>query len=176
MNSFVKSLLSARETLLAELATQVAQVEQQVRQLDSLLSGYGVASAALPTLGSGSAPKRRGRPVGSTKKAAATVAAATEIAPEAGKPAAKTKKAKKAKEGKKRTFNTTKAVRDIVADMKKAFSVSDVRAEFEKRHPGVLETINRVALSLALQSLGRRGEITAKKNPDGKGNLFQKAK
>jgi hypothetical protein len=171
MNSFVKSLLSARETLLAELATQVAQVEQQVRQLDSLLSGYGVASAALPTLGSGSAPKRRGRPVGSTKKAAAT-----EIAPEAGKPAAKTKKAKKAKEGKKRTFNTTKAVRDIVADMKKAFSVSDVRAEFEKRHPGVLETINRVALSLALQSLGRRGEITAKKNPDGKGNLFQKAK
>jgi hypothetical protein len=174
MNSFVKSLLSARETLLAELAVQVAQVEQQVRQLDSLLSGYGVAPASLPTLGNGSAPKRRGRPVGSTKKTADT-----ETAPAADKPAKKAKPAKaakKTKEGKKRSFNTTKAVRDIVADMKKAFSVSDVRAEFENRHPGVLATINRVALSLALQSLGRRGEITAKKNPDGKGNLFQKAK
>jgi hypothetical protein len=173
MNPFVKSLLSAREALIAELSQQLAQAQQQVGQLDALLSQYGVATATLPGLGSAvAAPvKRRGRPAGSTKKAKAVVESAPEsaVAPEAAP-------RKKGKRGGKRSFNTTRAVRDIVQDMKKPFSVGDVREEFEKRHPGMLASINRVALSLALQSLGRRGEITAKKNPDGKGNLFQKAK
>jgi len=170
MNPFVKSLLTARETLLSDFARQSAQVEKQLGQLDALIAQYDVVPPATPTLKSAApispatpaAPvKRRGRPVGSTNKTSAAPASAKAV--------------KKSKSSEKKSFNTTKAVRDIVNDMKKAFSVADVRAEFDKRHPGVLETINRVALSLALQSLGRRGEITAKKNPDGKGNIFQKA-
>ncbi len=175
MNPFVKSLLSAREALIAELTQQLAQAQQQVGQLDALLAQYGVATATLPGLGSAVAAPvtRRGRPAGSTKKKKAMTESAVALESSA---VPETTPRKKGKRGGKRSFNTTRAVRDIVQDMKKPFSVGDVREEFEKRNPGVLASINRVALSLALQSLGRRGEITAKKNPDGKGNLFQKAK
>lgn len=172
MNPFIKSLLNAREALLADFAQQTAQAQKQLSQLDALLSQYEVTPASLPSLSIEEAPpaKKRGRPAGSTNKTATAAKGKVTPAKKKGKPGRKPKA-----EGEK-SFNITQAVRDIVQDIKQPFSVGDVRAEFDKRHPGVLATINRVALSLALQSMGRRGEITAKKNPASKGNLFQKAK
>jgi len=88
------------------------------------------------------------------------------------------KAAKAAKAGRtprNKGFNTTAAVRALVAGMKKPFTVADLREQFEKEHPGVLATLNRVALSLAMQSLGRKGEVTSKKDPKGGlGNIFTK--
>lgn len=183
MNPFIKSLLTAREALLSDFAQQVAQAQQQLSQLDALLSQYDVPASSLPVLSIVDAPpaKKRGRPAGSTNKTEkAEKADKSEAAPKEKTKASGAKK--KGKPGRKpkvageKSFNTTQAVRDIVHDIKQPFSVGDVREEFAKRHPGMLESINRVALSLALQSMGRRGEITAKKNPNSKGNLFHVAK
>ncbi len=157
MSSFVKSLLSARAELTAEFAKVVAQHEKRLSHLDALLQENGVD---IPV--SGKAPgKKRGRKPGSGKKVVA------ERAPKEGK-----KKARKTRG--KSGINVTAAVRSVVADIKSPFNISTLREEFEKRHPGTLATLNRVALSLAMQSLGRKGEVTSKKDPEGKGNLFSK--
>lgn len=158
MSLFVKSLLSARAELTAEFAKVVAQHEKRLSHLDALLQENGVDIAS-----TSKAPgKKRGRKPGSGKKAAAS-----ESAPKEGK-----KKTRKARN--KSGINVTAAVRGVVAEIKSPFNISTLREEFEKRHPGTLATLNRVALSLAMQSLGRKGEVTSKKDPEGKGNLFSK--
>jgi hypothetical protein len=161
MSSFVKSLLSARAELTAEFAKVIAQHEKRLGHLDALLQENGVDVATLPGVSNPGKPpgKKRGRKPGSGKAAA-----------EAKDP--KIKKARKARE--KSGINVTAAVRGVVAEIKSPFNVSTLRDEFEKRHPGVLASLNRVALSLAMQSLGRKGEVTSKKDPNGKGNLFSK--
>lgn len=161
MSSFVKSLLSARAELTAEFAKVIAQHEKRLGHLDALLQENGVDVATLPGASNPGKPagKRRGRKPGSGKAAA-----------EPKEP--KVKKARKARE--KSGINVTAAVRGVVAEIKSPFNVGTLRDEFEKRHPGVLASLNRVALSLAMQSLGRKGEVTSKKDPNGKGNLFSK--
>jgi hypothetical protein len=169
MKSFVKSLLSARADLVAEFAKQSALLEKRLGHLDALLQENDVDTSKLGGLKAAAPGKKRGRKPGSGKKAAAVKEVASAGAKE-GK-----KAAKKAGKGRgKSGFNATAAVRAVVADMSAPFTVGDLRAEFEKRHPGVLATLNRVALSLAMQSLGRKGEVTSKKDPNGKGNLFSK--
>lgn len=161
MSSFVKSLLSARAELTAEFAKVIAQHEKRLGHLDALLQENGVDVATLPGVTNPGKPpgKKRGRKPGSGKAAA-----------EAKEP--KIKKARKTRE--KSGINVTAAVRGVVAEIKSPFNVGTLRDEFEKRHPGVLASLNRVALSLAMQSLGRKGEVTSKKDPNGKGNLFSK--
>lgn len=164
MSSFVKSLLSARAELTAEFAKVAAQHEKRLGHLDALLQENGVDTVSLPGVAAPAkaAGKKRGRKPGSGKQKVA----AESKAPKADK---KTRKARN-----KSGFNVTAAVRGVVAEIKSPFNVGTLRDEFEKRHPGVLATLNRVALSLAMQSLGRKGEVTSKKDPNGKGNLFSK--
>jgi hypothetical protein len=151
MKSFVKSLLSARSELMAEFAKSVAQLEKRLGHLDALLQENDVDTASLPGVTSpGKAPGKKRGP----------------------KPAAAKKKTRKTRG--KSGFNLTAAVRATVAGIKSPFNIATLRGEFEKLHPGVLPTLNRVALSLAMQSLGRKGEVTTKKDPNGKGNLFSK--
>ncbi len=169
MKSFIDNLLSARAALIEEIAKQTAKLHQRVSQIDALLAENDVDVSSLPQSGEAPAKKRRGRRPGSSSKAAAASEAAS------SKPAGKKAKAKKA--GRKKRgegFNATAAVRAIVADFDKPFTVADLREEFEKRHPGVLATLNRIVLSLALQSLSRKGEVSGKKDPNGKGNIFTK--
>ena len=177
MKSFTSSLLSARAALVEDLNKVSASLRQKISQIDALLADHDVDVAALGAVEGTAAPKkRRGRKPGS--KNAKTLAAAAGEAPVKEKKAGKAKKAPKAKKAGRRKrgdgFNATGAVRAIVAEMKKPFTVGELREEFEKRHPGVLATLNRIVLSLALQSMGRKGEVTGKKDPNGKGNLFTK--
>ena len=152
MTSYVKSLLNARAEILEDHAQLVASLQKKLGHLDALLEENGVNVAKLSSI---SAPaKRRGRKPG--------------VEPKVGRPTGKRGKRSHM------DFNATAAVRAIVADTKGPFTVGDLREEFEKRHPGVLARLNRVVLSLAMQSLGRRGEVTSKKDPNGKGNLFTK--
>ena len=161
MKSFVKSLLSARAELVAEFAKVAAQLEQRLGHLDALLQENDIDTASLPSVANPgkAAGKKRGRKPGAVK-------ATGEV------------KAPKAKRGRKVRgkpgFNVTGAVREVVAGIKTPFNIATLRDEFEQRHPGVLATLNRVTLSLAMQSLGRKCEVTTKKDPNGKGNLFAK--
>ena len=165
MNKLAKNLLDARETLLAEFTAHGANAREQLSHLDALLDQLGTDVNQLPTLGDaaeGVMPKRRGRPAG-TKTA--KVAKAAKSPRKAGK-----KKQSRRNDG----FNATAAVREIVAGMDKPFTVAQLREEFEKRHPGKLAGMNRIAMSLAMQSLVRKKEASAKKDPSSKGNLFFK--
>ncbi len=171
MKSFTDSLLSARAALIDEITKQTAKLRQRVSQIDALLAENEVDVSTLADAGSAEAPqKRRGRKPG-RKPGKRGPKPKSVDAPE------KAAKAEKNGRGRKKRasgFNATGAVRAIVADMKKPFTVGDLREEFEKRHPGVLATLNRIVLSLALQSLGRKGEVSGKKDPNGKGNIFTK--
>ena len=161
MKSFVKSLLSARAELVAEFANVAAQLEKRLGHLDALLLENEVDIASLPGVANPgkAAGKKRGRKPGAAKADGAVT----------------TPKAKKGRKVRgKPGFNVTGAVRGVVAEIKTPFNIATLRDEFEKRHPGVLVTLNRVTLSLAMQSLGRKGEVTTKKDPNGKGNLFAK--
>ena len=176
MKDFASTLLSARDSLLAEFAAEARSTREQLIHLDALLEQAGLDIASLPSLGDAaegvlSAAKRKpGRP-------AKAAGARKKPGPKPGRKKTTAKKKMGKRGGRKKTdFNATAAVRDIVADMKKPFTIQDLRAEFEKRHPGVLETLNRIVLSLAMQSLTRRGEVTAKKDPNSKGNIFTKKK
>lgn len=158
MKSFVKSLLTARAEILEDHAKLVAALEKKLGHLDALLGEHDVDVAKLGSIATPA--KRRGRKPASEAKAAAPA--------KPGRP--------KGKRGKRASsdFNATAAVRAIVAETKGPFTVGELRDEFEKRHPGVLAKLNRVVLSLAMQSLGRRGEVSSKKDPNGRGNLFTK--
>ncbi|MCB1227710.1 MAG: hypothetical protein KDK99_17970 [Verrucomicrobiales bacterium] len=194
MKDFADTLLNARQSLISDFATQAASARQQLAQLDALLSANGVDVASLPSLGQAAdgavtaAPKRRGRRPGSGRKgkvgrprkvqveaeSAAAPAKATKkrAAKKAARKAAKKAGRKKSKSG----VNVTAAVREVITDIAEPFTVKDLRNAFEKKYPGVLASRNRIALSLAMQSLSRQGEVTAKKAPTGKGNLFSRAK
>ncbi len=180
MKSFTNSLVTARALLLEEFAKQSAQLRQQISQLDALLAENGVDVSSLPSHELALAgKKRRGRRPGSRNKATNTTTTTTNTTTKDNESAdtvvAKKKAAKKGGRGKRKDgFNATGAVRAVVADMKKPFTVGDLRNEFEKRHPGVLANLNRIVLSLALQSMSRKGEVTGKKDPNGKGNIFTK--
>lgn len=169
MKSYTDSLLSARAALIAEIDKLTAPLRQRVSQIDALLAGNDVDISSLPASGGDAPKKRRGRRPGSAKKAATAETAPAKGGRKKGDKAKRNGRQKRA-DG----FNATGAVRAIVADMDKPFTVADLREEFEKRHPGVLATLNRIVLSLALQSMGRRGEVTSKKDPKGKGNIFTK--
>ncbi len=156
MKSFVKSLLAARAEILEDHAQLVASLQKKLGHLDALLAENDVDVAKLGSIGAPA--KRRGRKPSTEPK----------VPGKPGRP--KGKRGKRAQTD----FNATAAVRAIVADTKGPFTVKELRDEFEKRHPGVLAKLNRVVLSLAMQSLGRRGEVTSKKDPNGKGNLFTK--
>lgn len=161
MKSFVKSLLSARAELISEFAKVAAQLERRLGHLDALLQENDIDTASLPSVANPgkAAGKKRGRKPGAAKAKDETNA-----------PKAKRGRKVRGKPG----FSVTGAVREVVAGMKTPFNIATLRDEFEKRHPGVLATLNRVTLSLAMQSLGRKDEVTTRKDPKGKGNLFFK--
>lgn len=175
MKSFTSSLLTARAALVDDLNKLTAKLRHKISQIDALLADNEVDVSTLPAPAGAEAPKkRRGRKPGSKNAKTLAAAAATAEAPAKEKKAGKVKTKKAGRKKRGSGFNATGAVRAIVAEMKKPFTVGELREEFEKRHPGVLATLNRIVLSLALQSMGRKGEVTGKKDPNGKGNLFTK--
>jgi hypothetical protein len=189
MDLYTQGLMSARQALLDDLAKQTAAVHKQVEKLNALLAEHG-AIVAPPSPAAPKSPrgapgngKRRGRPPGKKAAAAAPVVIDAPVEADASaatpavrrgrkpgrKPGAKKAAAKKgaAKPGRgSGKFNVTAAVRDLVAGFGgKSFTVGDVREAFEKAHPGVLATLNRIALSLALQSMGRSGQVKTSRDP-----------
>jgi hypothetical protein len=154
MARFTTEIKKTRQRLLDELDKHTRYVNEQLAKLDEIAEHYSKkiepltkSKVALPRI-----PKRRGRPPkeGATRGKGSVV----------------------------ENFNVTQAVRDIIAEHPSdTFTVADIREAFQVKHKGMLERIHRVALSLALQSLTRLGEISSKKNPESKrSNLFRRLK
>lgn len=155
MKSYVKNLLSARAALVADFSKLSAQFEKRLGHLDALLQENEIDTARLPSVPKAAGVHAKGSGALRTTEKVTKAARGRQTRNSSG-------------------FNITGAVREVVAGMNSSFNIATLRTEFEKRHPGVLVTLNRIALSLAMQSLGRKGEVKTKKDPHGKGNLFSK--